>query len=98
MTEETDRPLDEIFDKFISEKNKIFLNRDVLRHTYVPDLLPHREEQSKMIAQILGPALRSETPSNIFCYGKTGTGKTIISAFDYRNFRESSHNQEIRRM
>jgi len=95
MTQETDRPLDEIFDKFISEKNKIFLNRDVLRHTYVPDLLPHREEQSKMIAQILGPALRSETPSNIFCYGKTGTGKTIVVKYVLNYLKEKCKEMSI---
>ena len=95
MTQETDRPLDEIFNKFISEKNKIFLNRDALRHTYVPDLLPHREEQSKMIAQILGPALRKETPSNIFCYGKTGTGKTIVVKYVLNYLKEKCKDMNI---
>ncbi|MHA1798661.1 MAG: ORC1-type DNA replication protein [Candidatus Helarchaeota archaeon] len=92
---ESDGPLDEIFDKFVSNKNKIFLNRDVLRHTYVPDVLPHREEQSKRIAQILGPALRKETPSNIFCYGKTGTGKTIVVKYVLNYLKEKCQNLDI---
>ena len=29
------------------------------------------------IANILAPCLRLEKPSNLFIYGKTGTGKTV---------------------
>lgn len=54
----------------------IFKNREFLRPTYTPDELPHREEQIKQLARILAAPLRGETPSNIFIYGKTGTGKT----------------------
>ena len=39
---------------------RIFKNREVLRHTYTPDDLPHRDEQIRMLATILAPALRGE--------------------------------------
>lgn len=55
---------------------KIFKNRDVLRHSYTPKYLPHRDEQIKTLASILAPVLSGEIPSNVFIYGKTGTGKT----------------------
>jgi len=54
----------------------IFKNREYLRPTYTPEELPHREEQIHQLAQILVAPLRGETPSNVFIYGKTGTGKT----------------------
>ena len=54
----------------------IFKNREYLRPTYTPEELPHREEQIHKLAQILVAPLRGETPSNVFIYGKTGTGKT----------------------
>ncbi|MDH7593282.1 MAG: ORC1-type DNA replication protein [Methanomicrobiales archaeon] len=64
-----------LFQRYIANKN-IFKNREVLRHTYRPSILPHRLPQINSIASILAPALKRETPSNILIYGKTGTGKT----------------------
>ena len=58
------------------ETKPIFKNREYLRPTYTPEDLPHREEQIRQLAQILVAPLRGETPSNVFIYGKTGTGKT----------------------
>lgn len=52
-----------------------------MRPTYTPDILPHREKEINNLASILVPALRDETPSNVFIYGKTGTGKTAVTKF-----------------
>ena len=52
-----------------------------MRPTYTPEILPHREKEITDLASILVPALRSETPSNVFIYGKTGTGKTAVTKF-----------------
>lgn len=64
-----------LFDKYLAE-NRIFKDREVLRHSYRPHILPHRKLQIDQIASILAPSLQMETPSNILIYGKTGTGKT----------------------
>jgi cell division control protein 6 len=64
-----------LFDTLL-ETRPIFKNREYLRPTYTPEELPHREEQIHQLARILAAPLRGETPSNIFIYGKTGTGKT----------------------
>jgi len=69
--------LDEIFDNFLSSP-KIFTNREALRPDFVPDHLPHREEHIQQIAKILAPVLNGYRSSNIFIYGKTGTGKTAV--------------------
>ena len=47
----------------------------------MPEILPHREKEIKDLAAVLVPALRGETPSNVFIYGKTGTGKTAVAKF-----------------
>jgi cell division control protein 6 len=74
MEGETDSSLG-LFQKYLTNRN-IFKNREVLRHSYRPQILPHRKPQINTIAGILAPALKKETPSNILIYGKTGTGKT----------------------
>jgi cell division control protein 6 len=66
-----------LFKKYL-EGNKIFKNREVLRHSYRPQILPHRRTQIDQMASILAPSLKNETPSNILIYGKTGTGKTAV--------------------
>ena len=70
--------LTDIFDTLL-ERETIFLDREVLRPTYTPEELPHREREIETLAQIFLPALRGEAPSNIFIYGKTGTGKTAVT-------------------
>src|SRR5437870_13147819 len=47
----------------------------------MPTSLPHREEQIRRLGSVLAPALSKERVSNIFAYGKTGTGKTIVARF-----------------
>jgi cell division control protein 6 len=67
--------LDEIFESF--DKNTIFKDKSLLQNNYQPKDILHRDEQIKQIASILAPVLRGERPSNLFLYGKTGTGKTL---------------------
>ena len=67
--------LDDIFDSF--DKNIIFKDKSVLQVNYQPEYILHRTEQIKQIALILAPVLRGERASNLFLYGKTGTGKTL---------------------
>ncbi|MFX1274007.1 MAG: Cdc6/Cdc18 family protein [Promethearchaeota archaeon] len=55
---------------------KIFKNQNALESTYIPEDLPHRDNEIRMIAEKTACALRGDTPSNFLCYGRTGTGKT----------------------
>jgi cell division control protein 6 len=72
--------LDDVFEKFVSN-TKIFKDRDVLRHDYLPDRLPHREVQIRQLGETVAPALKGARSSNIFIYGKTGTGKTAVTKY-----------------
>src|SRR3990167_6468777 len=67
-----------IFDPFLNAPSTpIFRgSRHVLRPEYLPEELPHREEQIKQIAGVLSVAFKGEQPHNLLIFGKTGTGKT----------------------
>jgi len=69
--------LEGIFEKFLSG-SKIFSSREVLRHDYIPKDLPHRHNEIYRLGKILAPALTLSKISNLFIYGKTGTGKTAV--------------------
>jgi cell division control protein 6 len=66
----------------------IFANKEILRPTYIPEKLPHRNEQIKSLADILSVALKGDTPSNTLVYGKTGTGKTSTVKYVSKEFEE----------
>jgi len=68
--------LKQIFTDFM-EKESLFLDKKVLQSNYCPEEIFHREEQISAIGKIVAPCLRLERPSNLFIYGKTGTGKTL---------------------
>jgi len=72
--------LEEVFTQFL-RGSKIFRNREVLRHDYVPENLPHRKEEILRLGEITAPALRDSPCSNVLIYGKTGTGKTAVVKF-----------------
>ncbi len=67
--------LDEIFEAF--DNNEIFKNKSMLQNSYQPEEILHRSKQIKQVALILAPVLRGDKASNLFLYGKTGTGKTL---------------------
>lgn len=70
------KEINNIFEQFL-KKESLFKEKRVLQSTYIPDEVKHRDAQITQIANILAPALRMEKPSNIFIYGKTGSGKTL---------------------
>jgi len=72
--------LEGIFENFLTGP-QLFSNRDVLRNDYIPSTLPHRAEHIQRLGAILAPALSGSKISNLFLYGKTGTGKTIVAKF-----------------
>lgn len=70
--------LDDFFTDYMG-KNPIFKNKKFLQANYMPDSILHRADQIKHMAKILAPVLRGDKPSNLFIYGKTGTGKTLTA-------------------
>lgn len=82
-----------LFRDFISNKS-VFLDRKVLQTSYTPEYLPHRDKEIKQIANILAPTLKFSKPSNIFIYGKTGTGKTHTVKYITRILEETAEQEQ----
>jgi archaeal cell division control protein 6 len=69
----------EFLDSILQTKSELFReSREVLRDSYVPARLPHRDTEVRQVAEVLAPALRGDVPSNLLIYGKIGTGKTAV--------------------
>jgi len=83
-----------LFDDLLSGE-PIFENKEVLRPSYTPHELPHRNEQINQMATILVSALRGDTPSNILIYGKTGTGKTASAKFVSKELESTSQKYDV---
>ena len=84
--------IDNIFENF--GKSKIFKSKLFLQTNYKPLNIPHRDDQINQIASILAPLIRGEKPSNLFLYGKTGTGKTLSIQYVSDKILERSNNNE----
>src|SRR4030066_1570273 len=72
--------LGDVFEKFVNGSG-LFKDREVLRHDYLPANLPHREDQIRLLGETVAPVLKDPRCSNVFIYGKTGTGKTAVTKY-----------------
>ncbi|MGB9707891.1 MAG: Cdc6/Cdc18 family protein [Candidatus Pacearchaeota archaeon] len=87
------RDINKIFDSFI--KQTIFKNKIILQTNYTPENIPHRDKQVSQVAAIVAPSLRLEKPSNLFIYGLTGTGKTLVMQYIKKQLQKKAQEQNI---
>ncbi len=80
--------LDEVFSSIV--RSRIFKNRDILSPDYIPDKLPHRENEIKRVGSVLAQALRESRPNNLFIYGLTGTGKTAVTLYVLKRLKQKA--------
>jgi len=74
---------------------RLIKNGEVLKLDYIPDNIPHRTEQLQKIAQIVAPIINKTKPSNLFIYGKTGTGKTMVTKSVINNLEKRKKDSKI---
>ena len=86
--------LSKFFEEYLS-KEPLFINKKILQSSYTPENIPHRNDQIKQLAKVLAPALRMEKPSNVFIYGKTGSGKTCVSRYVVNEIYETCKKNEL---
>jgi cell division control protein 6 len=91
----TQKGLGNYFEDYL-KRDSIFKNKKSLQLNYTPKDVPHREVQIKTLAGILAPALKNEKPSNLFVYGKTGTGKTLCVKYVTDHIEEIAKKNNIK--
>ncbi|MEM3364614.1 MAG: AAA family ATPase [Candidatus Micrarchaeia archaeon] len=82
----------------LMERSGVFKDMNMLSPHYIPDVLPHREEEIETIMKTVAPALKNTKPKNMFLYGKTGTGKTCSTRLVMEKFNAMNKNAIMRYM
>ena len=75
--------------------NPIIQNDDVLRDEWKPNELLEREHEDEMFTQALLPVSRGAQASNIFVYGRTGTGKTLSTKLVFEELKEEAKDWDL---
>lgn len=72
--------------------DSIFTNTEALEQTYLPRLLPYREEQHKYLAECIKPLFSGRSGTNLLIVGAPGIGKTACVRFIFRKLIEETEN------
>jgi len=94
MMSDVEESLDAIFERSLSGR-RIVKDSSVLRSDYVPSRLPFREKQIMAIGQVLAPLLKNCKTSNLLLYGKTGTGKTVVTRYVINKLAEHASRNNL---
>ncbi|WP_225335215.1 Cdc6/Cdc18 family protein [Halomicrobium urmianum] len=74
-------PSDDNRDPLFRYDDPIFVDEDMLKISHIPqpDRIVGRDEQMQKVVRALNPAIMGSEPTNLLIFGKTGTGKSLIS-------------------
>ena len=87
--------IDSFFENYLKQ-DSLFKDKSVLLSSFVPEEVLYREEQLQEVANVLAPSLRLEKPSNLFLYGKTGSGKTLSVKHVLKMMQAVAENNNIK--
>ena len=79
-----------LFKDILHSDESLFKNEIALDYSFLPKILPHREEQQRYIASIIKPLLSSRNGKNLFVYGAPGIGKTAAIRFVINELEEET--------
>jgi len=81
----------------IFKTGSIFANRELVRIGHVPELtrVVGRDNEVNAIGQALGPATIGGPPETTIIYGKTGTGKSLVTRCVTREAHQEAETNEV---
>jgi cell division control protein 6 len=74
---------------------RLFDKKDALSPHFIPPKLPYRENEITSVVGLMSSALKREKPPNVFIYGKTGVGKTMVVKFVSSELKEMCAEKDI---
>lgn len=94
MSEDTQSSLDSIW----QSEDPIFANKELLDIEHIPEeeRIIGRDDEISEIANSIHPAIRGGKPRNTLIYGKTGTGKSLVSRHVTRSAQEYAQREGTR--
>lgn len=79
------------------DTGNIFARRELLRVGHVPeeDRIVGRDEEIQKVASALAPATEGGPPRNLVVFGKTGTGKSLVSRYVCRRATSTANQNNV---
>lgn len=68
-----------VFDKVLKSSETLFQNELALDFTFIPPILPFRENQQSYIASCIKPLFNNRSGKNLLISGSPGIGKTVAT-------------------
>lgn len=90
-------PIDDPLFSDIDSGSSIFANKKLLSIGYIPDenRIVGREEQMEDLAAEVGPTVQGDPPNNVLIYGKTGSGKSLVSQYVSQRTKRAAESRGI---
>jgi len=79
-----------LFNEMLGSDESLFKNELALDYSFLPKILPHREQQQRYIAACIKPLLMGKNGKNLFIYGAPGIGKTAAIRFVINELEEET--------
>ncbi len=79
-----------LFKDILHSDESLFKNELALDYSFLPKILPHREQHQRYIATIIKPLLNERSGKNLFVYGAPGIGKTAAMKFVINELEEET--------
>ena len=89
-----EKKLATFLEQFVNQQS-IFIHKDTLLPEYQPDPILHRDAQIQFVASVLAPVLKAQKPNNLFIYGHTGTGKTLVTRFTANQIQQTAQRMNL---
>ncbi|HII17128.1 TPA: AAA family ATPase [Candidatus Woesearchaeota archaeon] len=79
-----------IFDSMLHADQSLFRDEDSLDPSYIPKLIPYREQEQKAIACCMKPLFSQKNGRNVMIHGPPGIGKTVACRHIFQEVEETT--------
>ena len=81
-----------LFNNILKDEESLFTNELALDFDYLPEIIPHRENEQQYIATCIKPLFQERNGKNLIITGKPGIGKTAAIRFIFQELEKETDN------